>query len=230
MDGQISFQDFFKKKFWESFSLATGELTFFRIVVTMLLAFGVGCWIYLLYKKTYKGVMYNRGFNISLVITTLISSLIIMTISSNLILSLGMVGALSIVRFRTALKDPLDIVFMFWSITAGIVLGAGVDFYWAGIIGSLIIGGILLLFNLKRVKSRNPYLLILRYDMQCETEVDKMVGRLPPHVIKSKTVSKSGIESTIEIRLKEEDTAFLRDFIDIKGVQDASLISHNDDF
>jgi uncharacterized membrane protein YhiD involved in acid resistance len=224
----ITFKDIVKKSFWENFSLAASDLTLGRIIFTLIITLLIGLYIFYIYKKTFKGVMYNRSFNISLVIISLVSALIIMTISSDLALSLGMVGALSIVRFRTAIKNPMDIVYMFWSIAVGITAGAG--FYITAAAGSLFIGIVLLLLSNGKRGFNTPYLLILHFNPSSSEEIEELIKKhLPKYNLKSKIVSKAGIELTLEIKLKDGNTGFVDEFLNIKGVKNASLVSYQGD-
>jgi uncharacterized membrane protein YhiD involved in acid resistance len=157
----------------------------------------------------------------------MITSLVILAVTANVVLSLGMVGALSIVRFRAAIKDPMDIVFMFWSIAVGIVVGAG--FYLLGLVGSVVIGIAMILLNIN-VTSKRPYLLVLHTaDSEGETGAMKLiksdVGKV---AIKSKSVTKSGIELMVEMRLNDEDTAIVNHLLEIEGVDNATLVSHSE--
>ncbi len=224
----ITFKDIIRKNFWENFSLNTTDLTLGRIIFTLLISLFIGLYIFYIYKKTFKGVLYNRSFNVSLIIISLVSSLIIMTISSDLALSLGMVGALSIVRFRTAIKDPMDIVYMFWSIAVGITSGA--SFYITAIAGSLIIGIVLLILSTNKGNFNSPYLFILHFDPNSSKKIDKLINEfLPKYNLKSKVVSKAGIELTLEVKIKDNNTDFVNEFISIKGVKNASLVSYQGD-
>ena len=226
MNSQINFSDIFKSSFLEktsSFSIAD---TFLALA----LALAIGLFIFLIYKKTFKGVMYSESFGMSLVAMTLITTLIILAITSNVILSLGMVGALSIVRFRSAIKEPLDIAFLFWAISAGIVLGAGL--IPLGIIGSVFIGIIMVLFVNKK-STDNPYILVVNCtNDNSEKEAIKFVSSsVKKHVVKSKTVSaNSGIELTVEIRLKEMSTQFVNELSHISGVNNVVLVSYNGEY
>lgn len=178
-----------------------------------------------MYKKTYKGVLYTRSFNVALILVALVTSMIIMPITSNLVLSLGMVGALSIVRFRTAIKDPMDIGFMFWAISAGLTSGAG--FYVLTISGSIIIGLILIILSGIKFRGTEPYLLVIHY----RPGMDAIINRvLPKHKVKSKTVTKDGVELTLEVRVSRNNTSFLNNILRLEGVKDASLICYNGDY
>ena len=201
------------------------------LFLALALALAIGLFIFLIYKKTFKGVMYSESFGMSLVAMTLITTLIILAITSNVILSLGMVGALSIVRFRSAIKEPLDIAFLFWSISAGIVMGAGL--IPLGILGSVFIGIVMLIFVNKKKSTDNPYILVVNCSNDnSENEAIKFIsGSVKKHVVKSKTVSAgSGIELTVEIRLKEMSTKFVNDLSHISGVNNVVLVSYNGEY
>ena len=221
----MTFSDIFKSSFLENVT----SVSILDMLLALVLAFAVGMFIFLIYKKTYAGVMYSASFGVTLVALTMITTLVILAVTSNVVLSLGMVGALSIVRFRTAIKEPLDIAFLFWSIAAGIVLAAGM--IPLAVIGSIIIGVILLIFA-NRKASVNPYIVVLRCDGQ-ESEaraVDYLKDNAKKCVIKSKTVQKGLIELNLEIRLKEDDTAFVNTLAELPGVESAVLVSYNGDY
>ena len=199
------------------------------MAVALILAFGLGIFIFLVYKKTYSGVMYSSSFGTTLVALTMITTVVILAVTSNVVLSLGMVGALSIVRFRTAIKEPLDIAFLFWSIAVGIVLAAGM--IPLAIIGSVIIGAILLVF-VNRKSSSNPYIVVVRCDgheseKKAKSFLDSKTDRC---VVKSKTAQKGSVELNMEIRLKEDNTDFVNALADIEGVSSAVLVSYNGDY
>lgn len=221
----MTFSDLFKSSFLENVT----SFSALDMAIAMGLAFVIGLFIFFIYKKTYTGVMYSAGFGVSLLGLTLITTLIILAVTSNIILSLGMVGALSIVRFRTAIKEPLDIVFLFWSIAAGIVLGAGL--LPLAILGSLFIGIILVVFvNKKSVDS--PYILII--GSEGEQQEDDILNHIKQsvkrHSLKSKTVSDSGTEFAFEVRLKESSTKFVGSIKAIPGVKSVALVSYNGDY
>lgn len=221
----MNFNDLFKSSFLENIT----SFSALDMAIAMGLAFVVGLFIFFVYKKTYTGVMYSAGFGISLIAMSLITTLVILAVTSNIILSLGMVGALSIVRFRTAIKEPLDIVFMFWSIAAGIVLGAGL--LPLAILGSVFIGVILVLFvNKKSVDS--PYILVISSEGEKqEDEIMRQIAQsVKKHSVKAKTVSDSGMEFTLEVRLKENSTKFVGEIKAISGVKSAALVSYNGDY
>ena len=198
-------------------------------VIAMAVAFALGLFIFFVYKKTFSGVMYSQSFGISLIAMSLVTTLIITAVTSNVILSLGMVGALSIVRFRTAIKEPLDIVYLFWSISAGIVVGAGL--IPLAVFGSVVIGVVLVIFVNKKSRD-NPYLLIVSCDSDAaENRVSATLnGAVKKSAVKSKTVSAQGIELTIEVRLPEMSTAFVNTVAGLEGVQNAVLVSYNGDY
>ena len=207
--------------------LFSGTLNPIRVVLTLLIALGVGGFLFLIYKKTFMGVVYSRSFNISLILLTMVSSLVLMLISSNLTLSLGMVGALSIVRFRTAIKDPIDTVFMFWAVGEGLALGAG--FVDVGLIGALVIGVVMLVIGSSRSNGTQPYLLILHYDERASQQIKSLVKQLPKAHVKSKTVQRDNMELTIELRVHESETDFVDKFLRVPGVYDATLVAHQGD-
>ena len=200
-------------------------LTMGRVVVTLLIAFVVGLFIFYIYRKTFKGVLYTRNFNIGLVMTSLVTALIIMPISSNIILSLGMVGALSIVRFRTAIKDPIDIVFMFWAIAVGLACGAG--FYMVAIVGSPMIGLFVFLLSRAHFGSADPYLLVIHHNNGTGEEIQKV---LPAHRLQSRTVNANGVELMVEVRIPAGDSTLVDKLLEVKGVKHAALISYNGDY
>ena len=199
------------------------------ILVALGISLAIGLFIFIVYTKTYTGVMYSSAFGIALIGMNLITALVILAVSSNLIASLGMVGALSIVRFRTVVKEPLDLVYLFWSITAGIIVGVGL--IPLVIIGSLLIGLILFIFvNRKTVDT--PYIVVLNLDdEEAETNSLAMLQKsTKKHVIKSKNVSRNGIELTVEVRLKDPSADFVNKLIGISGVTNAVLVSYNGDY
>lgn len=222
----INFGDIFKSGFLEKMT----TVSILDMAVALALAFVLGLFIAQVYKKTFKGVMYSANFGVSLMALTLITTLIILAITSNVVLSLGMVGALSIVRFRSAVKEPLDIAFLFWAISAGIVVGAGL--IALAVFGSIFIGVIMVLFVNKKTLD-NPYILVISCENDnSEKEAIEMVSKkVNKHIVKSKTVSPSaGIELTVEIRLKDETTAFVNEISKINGVSNVVLVSYNGDY
>jgi uncharacterized membrane protein YhiD involved in acid resistance len=199
------------------------------MALTLVLAFCVGLFIFLIYKKTYTGVMYSSSFGVTLVALTMITSLVILAVTSNVVLSLGMVGALSIVRFRTAIKEPLDIAFLFWSIAVGIVLAAGM--IPLAVIGSVFIGLVLLVFVNRRSHS-NPYIVVLQcQDHDSETRAKAFLEQQTQRcTVKSKSAQKDNIELNLEIRLKDDNTDFINALAEMPGVHSAVLVSYNGDY
>lgn len=221
----MTFSDIFKSSFLEN--VTSVSLT--DMAIALALAFGLGLFIFLVYKKTYSGVLYSSSFGVTLVALAMITTVVMLAVTSNVVLSLGMVGALSIVRFRTAIKEPLDIAFLFWSIAVGIVLAAGM--IPLAVFGSVIIGIILLVFVNKK-SYIEPYIAVLRCNDQ-QTE-DKAMTFLRDHVercvVKSKTVQPGSVEINMDVRLKNDDTGFVNELALIPGVESAVLVSYNGDY
>lgn len=221
----MTFNDILKSSFLEK----AASLSIIDIGVAMILSLALGLFIMAIYKKTFRGVMYSQSFCISLLAMTLITTLIILAITSNVILSLGMVGALSIVRFRSAIKEPMDIAFLFWSISVGIVTGAGL--ISLAVLGSIFIGVVMILFVNKN-SNDNPYILIVNCENELsETGVETILKKqLKKYVVKSKTVSKDGIEITFEIRFKDMATNFINEISNLEGIKKALLVSYNGNY
>nr|WP_315001022.1 DUF4956 domain-containing protein [uncultured Oribacterium sp.] len=221
----MTFSDIFKSSFLANVT----SVSILDMVVALALAFALGLFIFFVYKKTYAGVMYSSSFGVTLIALTMITTLVILAVTSNVVLSLGMVGALSIVRFRTAIKEPLDIAFLFWSIAVGIVLAAGL--IPLAVFGSVVIGIILLLFANKK-DSSNPYIVVL----SCEgSESEKaatayLSENTKKCIVKSKTARKGSVEINLEVRLKSDNTDFINTLADMPGVQNAVLVSFNGDY
>jgi len=221
----MTFNDIFKSSFLEN---VTG-VSILDMALALILAFGIGLFIFLVYKKTFQGVMYSSTFGVTLVALTMITTMLILAVTSNVVLSLGMVGALSIVRFRAAIKEPLDIAFLFWSIAAGIVLAAGM--IPLAVIGSVVIGIILLVFVNKKTYC-NPYILVLRctdHDSEVSA-VQYLREQVKKSVVKSKTVQEGTVELNLDIRLKDENTDFINTLSAMPGVHSAVLVSYNGDY
>ena len=221
----MNFNDIFKSSFLEN--VKTFSVT--DTAIALLFAIAIGLFIYLIYKKTFSGVMYSSGFAMTLPGLTMVTTLVIMAVTSNVVLSLGMVGALSIVRFRTAIKEPMEIVYLFWSLAAGIIIGAGM--IPMAVVGSLIIGVVLLVFSNRKIQY-NPYIVVLSCDtndaeLQALKALDVYVEK---SVIKTKSASKAGTEVTAEIRLKGSDTEFVNKLSDIDGIRSAVLVSYNGEY
>ena len=221
----MTFNDIFKSSFLENVS----SVSILDMAIALVLAFGIGMFIFLVYKKTYQGVMYSSSFGTTLIALTMITTVVIMAVTSNVVLSLGMVGALSIVRFRAAIKEPLDIAFLFWSIAVGIVLAAGM--IPLAVIGSVVIGIILLVFVNKKSHT-NPYIVVIQCaDRMAEEKATVYLkSNCDRCVIKSKSAQKGCIEMNMEIRLKSDDTSFINELSDMNGIHSAVLVSYNGDY
>ena len=225
LSDSFSFSDVFKSSFLEN----VAAVSVLDMALTIALAFGIGLFIFYVYKKTYRGVMYSSSFGTTLIALTMITSQVILAVTSNVVLSLGMVGALSIVRFRTAIKEPLDIAFLFWAIAAGIILAAGM--IPLAVIGSVVIG-LILLFFVNRKPHKNPYIVVLscadhaaeQAAMQC------LSPRVERCVVKSKSAQSGLIELNLEVRLKDEDTDFVNELSALPGVNSAVLVSYNGEY
>ena len=222
----LSFADLFKS------NAISQDVTLFTPVDTILflaIAFGLGMFIYFIYKLTYSGVMFSRSFGVSLVVLSMISTFIILAVTSNVVLSLGMVGALSIVRFRSAIKDPLDIVYLFWSLSVGIVLGA--KQYFLAILGSLIIGGILVLLS-KMGKTGQDFIIILEFsDEKAEQNAISVVKETSKRTsIKTKTITGDTMEATYAVSLNGGEAELVNKLKSIPGVAKAVLVSYNGDY
>lgn len=221
----MSFQDIFKSGFLENIS----SVSLPDMGIALALAFGIGIFIFLIYKKTFAGVMYSSSFGVTLVALTMITTLVILAVTSNVVLSLGMVGALSIVRFRTAIKEPLDIAFLFWSIAVGIVLAAGM--IPLAVFGSVSIGMVLLVFVNKKAHL-NPYIVVIcceNHDSETAA-MDFLKKQVKRCVVKSKTAQKGAVELNAEIRMKEDNTDFINILSEMNGVNSAVLVSYNGDY
>lgn len=221
-----NFSDIVKNSVLENFS---ADISIWTILITLGIAFFIGLFIYILYKRIFSGVLYSKSFNVSLIGMTMVTAMVIIAINSNLVLSLGMVGALSIVRFRTPIKDPTDLIFLFWAAVAGIVAGAG--FYTLAIVGSIVVGLILVLF-IKSTATETPYLLVVNCDgdeseRQVHSTLDGLVKR---YNIKQKTVKPGHTELTMEVRLKDREGAFVNRISELSGVRNAVLISYSGDY
>jgi len=221
----MTFSDIFKSSFLENIA----SVSILDMILSVFLSLCIGLFIFLIYKKTFQGVMYSSSFGVTLVALTMISNFVILAVTSNVVLSLGMVGALSIVRFRTAIKEPLDIAFLFWAIAAGIVLAAGM--IPLAVFGSVLIGLVLLVFA-NRKSHVNPYIVVMQLDDNASEKnamayLNEVANRC---VVKSKSASKGLIEINAEIRMKDNNTDFINTLADISGVKSAVLVSYNGDY
>jgi uncharacterized membrane protein YhiD involved in acid resistance len=221
----MTFNDIFKSSFLENVTAVSLP----DMALSLVLSFCLGMFIYLVYKKTYSGVMFSRTFGGSLVAMTMITNMVILAVTSNVVLSLGMVGALSIVRFRTAIKEPMDIAFLFWAIAGGIVLAAGM--IPLAIVGSVIIGLIMIAFcNRKTIEK--PFIAVVTCSSaDSEKKVNEyLASQVKKCVVKSKSAQKGNIELTYEVSLKSDDTGFVTTLSNLEGVTSAVLVSYNGDY
>ncbi len=221
----MTFRDIFKS----GFLARTAQLSVADMAVSMLLAFAIGLFIFYIYKKSYRGVMYSANFGTSLIAVALVTTFVMLAVTSNVVLSLGMVGALSIVRFRTAVKDPMDIAFLFWSLAAGIVLASGL--VHLAVLGSLFIGIVMLVFSDRRDEER-PYILVVHCaDETAERAArDFASSRVKALSLKSKSVSPGRVELNYEVRLAEGAADFINALAALPGVENAVLVSYNGDY
>jgi len=222
----LSFADMIKNSVMDNF---VSDISISKILITLGVAFLIGFFIYTLYKRIFSGVLYSKSFNVSLIGMTMITAVVIIAINSNLVLSLGMVGALSIVRFRTPIKDPTDLIFLFWAAAAGIVTGAG--FYTLGVISSVIVG-LILFFFIKKSSLETPYLLVVNCEGdEAEQAIYRHIGEwVKRYNVKQKTVTAGNIEMTLEVRLSDKEGSFVNKLSGLGGVKNAVLISYSGDY
>lgn len=221
----MTFSEIFKNNFLEQMS----EFSLIDSMIALIAAFLLGLLIYTLYKRTFKGIMYSESFNLSLILLTLLTTFIILAVTSNVVLSLGMVGALSIVRFRTAIKDPLDLVYLFWAIGGGIVVGAGM--IPLALIGSIFIALILWIKSTLSIKNQ-PYLIIIHSNEEkAEVKAQSILFNRSNKIrLKSKTINKQETELIYEIQLNNQDNAFINEIASINGITNIQCVSYNGDF
>ncbi len=209
-------------------SQLNGPVTPGMIIASLLVSFLGSLLIIVIYRKTFNGVVYNRSLPLSVVLLSMVTSLIIRTINSNLSLSLGMVGALSIVRFRTAVKEPVDTVFMFWAITLGIMSGAGL--YLVALFGSVVLGLFYYLMYLYDIKPKSEYLMVIAYKDTAEEKVEELLKDVS-RKLKSRTInSQKLIEATYELVYNEDTNGLMNRLQEIDGVRNVSIVSYNNDF
>ena len=208
--------------FLEEFSaISVGEL-----LTTVLLSFFLGLFIVAVYRVTYSGVLFQKSFALGLVLLSMVTSLVILTISSNVVLSLGMVGALSIVRFRTAVKEPMDTIFMFWAIVAGIITGAG--YVPVAIIATLLIGVLFLGLSFAGVRFHSSaYLAVVRYDAASDENVNSALRLLPKYKLRSKNMVGDAFEMVLELKLTQAQMKQVEALRSVEGVREVDLLSYN---
>ena len=221
----MTFQDIFKSSFLENMA----SISILDMGIALFLAFLLGLFIFFIYKKSYSGVMYSASFGVTLLALTLITTLLIMTVVSNVVLSLGMVGALSFVRFRPAVKEPMDIAFLFWAIAVGIVLAAGL--LPLAVLGSVFIGVVLYVFAHKKTAD-SPYILVVHCeDSEREKQVrDFVTSQVKRLNLKSKSVDNGWVELNYEVRLKNDSSEFVNQLEAMQGVGRVVLVSYNGDY
>lgn len=221
----MTFSDIFKSNFLEN----VNSFSTLDVLLALGLAFVIGLFIFMIYKKVYSGVMYSESFGISLIAMAMITSLVIIAVTSNVVLSLGMVGALSIVRFRTAVKEPMDIAFLFWSIGAGIVLGAGL--IPLALIGSVMIGIVIVVLSLKRTVDVSYILVVNCENDEAEKLANSIISeKAKKYILKSKAVTKNGIELTYEVRIKDGCSELVNELSASEGVSNTVLVSYNGEY
>ncbi len=200
------------------------------MILAIIFSFLIGLFIFYVYKKSYNGILYSASFGLSLIALCMIASILILAVSSNIVLSLGMVGALSIVRFRTAIKEPMDIVFLFWAMSAGIILATGM--IPLAVFGSLAIGIVIITFANKDSKY-NPYMLIVRAKSSSldATIMDIIKADTDKNRIKGKTINNDGsMELSVEVQLKDDESSFVQRISAIDGVENVVMVSYNGDY
>ena len=199
------------------------NLTPWKILIGLLIGLLVGLIIAFVYKRCYRGVLYSPSFALTLVMLTLITTPVVMCIKSDIALSMGMVGALSIVRFRTAVKDPMDTAYMFWALTMGILLGA--ELYVHALLVVLAISIILFVLSFVHLGKGNAYLLVVHYDDYAEQDITQLLRRtVKQRKLRSKTVTRAGAEMTVEVRLDSKQD-LVASVLNIEGVHDATLVA-----
>ena len=218
----MSISDVIRNKFVEEFT----AISVSSLLTTLALSFLLGLFVLIVYRLTYSGVSFSKSFALSLVLLSMVTSLAILTVRSNVVLSLGMVGALSIVRFRTAIKDPMDTVFMFWSIVAGIITGAG--YVTVAVLATLLLGVFFLLIHLLAGHlNSQAYLVVIRHTEAGEAAVRKALNNLPKYKLKSRSRSKEETEVVAEAKLTPKHMDSLSALVKAEGVSDVNIISYN---
>ncbi|MDF2819745.1 MAG: hypothetical protein K0R15_186 [Clostridiales bacterium] len=220
----VKFKDILEEGFMGKQQASQLDIVYVLTVLGITLI--IGLFIFLIYRLTYQGVIYSHAYNMAILAISLVTALVIMTISSNVVLSLGMVGALSIVRFRTAIKEPMDIVYMFWSLVVGITAGAGL--FYVAVAGSLFIGCVIVILSIFKT-SKKSYMLIAYYHNSCEEAVNNALQGIT-YVIKSKTLTKDQIELTLKVKVRNNNTDFVKTINDIDKVQSVSLVNFEENY
>lgn len=226
----LNFSDIFKKSFLETGGLMQGlnSSALLRAMIYILLSVVIGTMLYFLYRKTYAGVVYSRGFAVSILGMTILTCAIIVTIQSNTVLSLGMVGALSIVRYRTAVKDPMDLLYLFWAVASGIATGAGM--FLIALFVFAVMAAVLLILSHARGRRDELYILLVHYTGEgIEEKVRRAIGT-HPYKIKSKTIRKQDVEMAVEVRVKKNDMRFVDALRADDQIHDLTLVQYSGDY
>lgn len=219
----MSFIDIFKKSFLEGY--ASVRIDVAQIVICMVITVLIAAYIFLIYRMVNKNAFYNRNFNLSLIALAVITAAVILTIQSNIVISLGMVGALSIVRFRTAIKDPMDLVFLFWSISVGIICGAG--FAVVAVVASIVITVIILLFDRVPFGMTAVILLVNASDYKTEGRIMEIVEKhCRMFQVKARNLTKDKLNMAVEVQTKEGGR-LVEELMDVESVTSASLVDHD---
>ena len=219
----MGFKDVFKKSFLEGFT--SMDITTAKIVATLFVSALLALYVFAIYRLVTRKVFYSKNFNISLAAMSIITAAIILAMQSNLVISLGMVGALSIVRFRTAIKDPMDLVFMFWSISIGIICGAGL--YEVALVTSVAVTVFILVLDMIPVSKAPMMLVINSSQMDGEQQILDIVGKYSKsYKVKSRNLSKGRLDMVVELRVKDE-SALVSEVAALEGMIGASLIAHD---
>lgn len=211
----------------DKLALTQNNVTVVDVLMTVAAGFLIGLFIFFVYRKTFRGVLYSGNFGISLIMLSMITAVLVMCIKSNLLLSLGMVGALSIVRFRTAVKDPLDTVYMFWAITTGIILGAG--FFSFAVIAALCMGMLMFVLTFVHFRGLDNYLLVMHFHPSAEFDVMNVLSKLKNAKVKSKTSTRDGVELTMELRMSGDRSDLVPELLSIVGVHDSTLVNYQNE-
>ena len=225
----MSIQDYFKKSVWNAFTASSGITLEFD--VNALIAIGIailfGVIIYKVYKAFYGGVVYSQSFAVTLIGMTVMTCMLTLAISSNVVISLGMVGALSIVRYRTAVKDPMDLFFMFWAISVGITTAANLYFLAAM---AMLVMTLIVIFFYNKHKTGSIYIMVVHYENDDNEENILRAISKTTYQIRSKVVRKGGSELTVELKPKHGNTSFVDTISQFEGVKDVSLIQYNGEY
>lgn len=204
---------------------SNSSISFYQIAVAMFFALLLGLFMYFVYRKTYTGVVYSKNFNQTLVLITLILTMVMMIIGGNLALSLGMVGSLSIIRFRTAIKEPRDMAFLFWAIAIG--LSCGAEMYVVAVLGSLVIAAVLFFFK-GDAYDGNTYLVVLRGNEMNSAEADKILReKTKRYKLRMQNVSEKNVEITYEISLKKVNAIDLtKELQAVNGIETVNIVTY----